>query len=251
MNSVGIGARPGPSHALRVILVEDDRDLRAGLAGYLRASGANVAEAENGESFFGALRTGTFDVAILDVNLPDHSGFDLARRVSAVRRMGIVMLTARSGVSDRIQGYADGADIYLTKPVHGQELLLAVRNLARRVREGDAGRWADASVHDHAAERPWRLACAAESLMSPDGKSIRLSGREIMLLEHLAGLGGQMATRVELLSMMKYDQSGKTSRSLDSLIHRLRRKAEHAGMPLPLKIVPRVGCRFAAALRKD
>jgi len=85
-------------------------------------------------AFYTTLMEGDFDVAILDVNLPDVSGFELARVISSSRPMGVIMLTARTGRDDRIKGYEEGADLYLTKPVDGEELALAIANLARRVR---------------------------------------------------------------------------------------------------------------------
>lgn len=117
-----------------VLLVEDDDELREALAETLRLNGMTVSEAESGAAFRDALRAGDVEVAIIDVNLPDISGFMLARDLAAApRRPGIIMLTLAAR-HDRVRGYAEGADLYMTKPVDGEELVLAVGNMARRLR---------------------------------------------------------------------------------------------------------------------
>ena len=135
--------------------------MRAGLADYLRLSGSIVTEASSGIAFYKAMRADRFDVAILDVNLPDTSGFELARDAAEDGQMGVVILTARAGRDDRVKGYGVGADLYLTKPVDGEELLLAVRNLTRRARKAGAG----PSPAAHAA---WRAA-REDELRAPHG----------------------------------------------------------------------------------
>ncbi len=120
--------------AISVVLVEDDHDLRHGIADYLRLQAIDVTDVASGIGFYTALNHNDFDEAILDVNLPDVSGFELARAASSGKRMGVIMLTARANREDRINGYEHGADLYLTKPVDGEELALAIGNLARRIR---------------------------------------------------------------------------------------------------------------------
>ncbi|WP_163484600.1 response regulator transcription factor, partial [Escherichia coli] len=89
----------------------------------------HVTEAASGIALYKALRQESYDIAVLDVNLPDISGFELARDLAPQAEMGIIMLTARTGRDDRVRGYADGADLYLTKPVDSEELALAIVNL--------------------------------------------------------------------------------------------------------------------------
>ena len=118
----------------RVILVEDNDDLRRGLAEYLSLCNFVVDEAATAAAFYQSLRAHSYDVVILDVNLPDASGFDLARFMAAQRDTGVIVLTARGARQDRVRGYETGADIYLTKPVDSEELALAAWNLGNRVR---------------------------------------------------------------------------------------------------------------------
>lgn len=230
---------------MRVLLVEDDRELREGLAENLRLNGVSVTEADSGVSFRNAMRSGTIDVAIIDVNLPDVSGFELARELARDERPpGIIMLTARTGHRDRRQGYSEGADLYMTKPVDGEELLLAVRNLARRVRrsQGIAG-------SDEPDQPGWKLDVARRMLISPDNAVILLSGREVMLLEQFVEAKGAPLSRSSISETMGYGSPGPTNRGLDAAIHRLREKAAERNAELPLLVIHSIGIRFAAPLR--
>jgi len=231
---------PSPS----IILVEDDQHLREGLAETLRLHGMDVTDVPSGIAFYRASRTRHFDIAILDVNLPDVSGFELARELAGNGRTGIVMLTARAGIQDRKQGYYEGADLYLTKPVDGEELLLAVRNLARRLREEQAISGQPLA----ATHRPWQVDRPNSRLISPDGRQTALTGREVMLLEVFAKAGDARISRSDLSVLMGYGPPGPDNRSLDVVLHRLQSKATKAGIALPLHNVQSVGIRFSAPL---
>jgi len=236
--------------SIRAVLVEDDHDLRQGLADYLRLSGVEVRDVASGLDLYRALRLEDFDIAILDVNLPDASGFDLARELSAERGMGLILLTARTGRDDRIRGYAEGADLYLTKPIDGQELLLAVRNLARRVLDGASARPAtpDGRGPGAAAVAAWRLDTLRHCLVPPSDGPIQLSGRELMLLEFLAQAQGATVSRTTLAEHLGYGASGAEGRGFDAVLRRLRRKAADRGLDLPLRAIHAIGIRFAAPL---
>ncbi|MCW2393537.1 response regulator transcription factor [Sphingobium sp. B11D3A] len=226
--------------------MEDDQDLRVTLADYLNARGLDITEAMSGIGFYRALRSSAFDVAILDVNLPDASGFELAREIATKEGCGIIFLTARAEGNDRIEGYAAGADLYLTKPVEGEELFLAIQNLARRVSGG---------ARSTVSTQPGHLACwwldmTRGLLIAPSGRSFSLTGREIMLLQYFAEAGqGAIITRVALTELMGYDRLNPESRSLDAVLRRLRQKVHAAEVVLPLHAIHSVGFRFAAPLQ--
>lgn len=230
---------------MRVLLVEDDDELREGLAENLRLNGIEVAEAYSGRSFRDALRAEPIDVAIIDVNLPDTSGFELVRELAAGGlRPGVIILTARTSPQDRRAGYAGGADLYMTKPVDGEELLLAVRNLARRVRHAQTQ--ASAS---HSGERAWRLDMARKLLVSPEGASLALSGREVLLLEQFVKAEGAPVSRAALAETMGYGIPGPENRGLDAALRRLREKAAARNIELPLLVIHSIGIRFASPFR--
>lgn len=226
----------------RILLVEDDDELREGLAENLRLSGMKVTEADSGMAFYRAMRSEMFDVAILDVNLPDANGFELAASIAGDRRApGVIMLTARTGQGDRIRGYAEGADLYMTKPVVGEELLLAVRNLVRRMK-----------VHDAPApageQGPWQLNVRLCRLVNPRGQAIDLSGRETMLLEQFADANGAPIPRRVLADIMGYGAPSAEKRGLDAALRRLRQKMTAAEIASPILGVQNLGIRFTAPL---
>ena len=225
-----------------VVLVEDDHELREGLAENLRLSGMQVTEAESGMAFHAILARKSFDVAVLDVNLPDTTGFALSQGlVSGGYQLGIILLTARAGRNDRIEGYDVGADIYLTKPVDGEELALAIRNLTRRVRgKRDSVRDRTPSV--------WRLNILSSQLTAPDGQVLSLTGREVLLFEQIAGAKGAPVSRGNLAMTLGYETQGPESRGLDVALGRLRRKFTDAGLKSPLVGVRNVGMRFFGQL---
>lgn len=228
---------------IRVVLVEDDHDLRQGLAEYLRLCGFDVVDVATGLAFYRALRSGDFDIAILDVNLPDTSGFELARDLSAEGRMGLILLTARTGRDDRMRGYAEGADLYLTKPVEGEELALVVRNLARRLGEAGAPSHAEESG---SGRDVWRIDTLRQLLLPPKGDPIQLSGRELMLFDLLAKAEGGTVARSTLALHLGYDVSGPESRSFDAVLRRLRQKASDRGLSLPIQAIHARGLRLSA-----
>lgn len=231
----------------RIILVEDDHDLRQSIADYLRLRNMHVTEAPSGVAFYKALRQERYDIAVLDVNLPDASGFELARDLAAQRDTGVIMLTARTGRNDRVRGYAEGADLYLTKPVDSEELALAILNLGRRM-----GR----SPHELAVRRDdtvkdggsWRLDRQSQTLYSPQGKSVRLSVRDVILLEQLAGRPNETVSRDLIMHWFGHGQVDPESRRFDALLARLRGKMKAAGMECPLQVVHSAGVRLVKAI---
>lgn len=225
----------------RILLVEDDQALREGVAENLRLCGMAVTEADSGYAFHAARRRESFDVAILDVNLPDANGFDLAASMAGDKgRTGVIILTARTGASDRVRGYSEGADLYMTKPFASQELLLAVRNLLRRV--------APECQKKTAVSEAWRLDLLSKQLVAPDGRSIVLSGREVLLIEQFVGKKSEAIARQLLSEALGYGTPGSDNRALDAVVRRLRQKLTEAGLDLPIVSVNNLGLRFVPPL---
>ncbi|MDO8980340.1 MAG: response regulator transcription factor [Afipia sp.] len=233
------------SHDFRIILVEDDHDLRQSIADYLRLRKIHVTEVASGIELYKALRQERYDIAVLDVNLPDVSGFDLARDIASQKDMGIILLTARTGRDDRVRGYADGADLYLTKPVDGEELTLAIINLGRRIRHAAGQEGARRTgVVETSDGIPWRLDRQSQLLRASNGTSVKLSAREVMLLEYLARRPGVTVSREEISSLFSHAQFHPESRRIDAALARLRAKLKAGGMELPLHVVHSAGLRL-------
>ena len=214
----------------RIVLLEDEADLREEIAADLVRRGHEVAEADSLAAF--APLAGRFDLAIIDLGLPDGSGLQAIRTLRVVAPgVGIVVLTARSAMKDRIDSLQGGADQYLVKPVRLAELAAHVEALARRVAPA------------------WRVETARQRLCAPDGAALALSMAETRLLAALARQPGRALARRELVEAMGFDWAGYDERRLEALVSRLRRRwREQAGADLPLRTEHGVGYRFVTPL---
>jgi DNA-binding response OmpR family regulator len=217
----------------RVLLVEDDAELRGLLAGELAAEGFPVDHAGSVAEARRVLSRAPIGVVVLDVQLPDGSGFAVASYLRKQRpATGIIMLSRLSDPAWQVAGLDVGADVYLPKPLDGEVLCAAVRSLARRLAVGPVsqGRVDDAS---------WTLGQEGWQLVAPDGCAIPLGSGERTLLQALCATPGRAISREALLAVLA-TAAGEpfSSHRLDMLAHRLRRKVEQAGLPpLPLKAI--------------
>jgi two-component system, OmpR family, response regulator len=123
------------TEAHRVIIIEDDRILRESIIRFLSVTGMNASGVGSVFEFYQSVVTRNFDVAVVDVNLPDQSGFTLADYLRRNSDLGIIIITARDSMEDRVRGYGAGADLYLVKPVNMPELVAAIASLSLRRRE--------------------------------------------------------------------------------------------------------------------
>lgn len=223
-----------------LVVVEDDTDLRTSLCEYLQIRGFEVFQAASGAELNGILSMHHIDLAILDVNLPDACGIDLARILSIGNDIGIIMLTALRTREDKLRGYDGGADLYFTKPFDSEEIALAAANLVRRVQRKRRGQVEMTSRRRQA----WTLDRKRQKLSSPDGLGISLSGKETLLLEFLAMHPEPIVPRMEVLRLAEPGSLDPFSRRLDVALGRLRTKALEAGIDLPIQAVRGAGLRL-------
>ncbi len=205
---------------VRILLVEDDRDLREEVADFLRGEGHVVREAGSRQEFRALMAEEPCDIALLDRRLPDGDGLDLIGEGRAVGwRCGFVLLTARDAAPERIAGYETGADHYLTKPVRLDELAVILKSLARRLH----------------LDTHWRLHLALGLLHAPNGQRIDLTGLEAAFLAILGAHLHQPLDRRQIIQELGRDFLSYDPRNLDALLRRLRRKVrEAAGADLPV-----------------
>ncbi|WP_426702688.1 response regulator transcription factor [Rhodanobacter sp. Col0626] len=215
---------------LRVLLVEDDPEIRDEiLVPGLRNYGIDVIGADCAATADRLLRENTFDIVVLDVGLPDESGFSVARRLRAGSSAGIVMLTGRTENPDRVRGLSEGADAYLTKPVALDVLVATLRSLGRRL---------STSV----PPPTWQLTADSWCLLSPRGVSMALTLPERRILGRLMAGDGEPVSRDELIAMLTEDILDFDPHRLEMFVYRLRCKvAESCGETLPLRAVRGVG----------
>ena len=210
-----------------VLVIEDDARVAAVIADQLRADDHRVAVARGVNDGLAQLEATQPDVVVLDVNLPDGSGFDLARRI---RRggapwdagLGILMLTARTEEADLLRGFERGADDYLTKPFSFPELCARVRALATRGRPPSGTRLMTVG----------RLEVDAGTRVARwDGQAVELAAKEFDLLVELAVEPGIVLSKAELLRRVWNSPATLQTRTVDSHASRLRRKLLAAGVP--------------------
>ena len=202
---------------VRVALVEDDPLLRKELHFHLKQQGFLVFAVQNGKSLDELLMTEPLDALVLDLSLPGEDGIAIADRIRrSIPGMGIVMLTARSALPDRIRGYAAGADVYLNKPVATEELTLTLLSVVRRVKKID--------------EVPaWTLDLQNRSIYGPEPwQKAFLTNSERALLLALAQAPSHML-ETDMICELLSQRSGTSEmgkRALESLVSRLRKKLE-------------------------
>ncbi len=199
---------------MRLLLVEDERDLLNGLSRALRREGYSVDTAVDGEEgIFKALQI-DYDAVVLDVMLPRLDGWAVLRKLREEKSTPVLMLTARDRTADRVRGFDTGADDYLVKPFDVEELLARLRALIRR----SAGQARPALVVGEVT-----IDTVGRTVMR-GGKNIILTAREYSVLEYLALHRGEVVTRTALYEHL-YDESGDTlSNLMDVLIYNLRTK---------------------------
>ncbi len=233
-----------------VIVVEDDADLRDGLLECLRLSGLQAHGVGSALEFYQQLAAGSFDVAVLDINLPDKDGYSIATFLSEKTALGIIIMTGRGQAEDRIRGFTSGADLYFVKPVDPNELALAVNNLARRLRGERSPPPEPPLPMRGGTTAPWMLDRIHWRLIAPTARVVQLSAKEMQLIERLAAQGGVPVPRAELVRLLGHDALSPESRGLDAAIRRLRRKTLAAtGEQLPVQTVQAVGLVFSAPIR--
>ena len=200
---------------LTVLLVEDHDALRELLVDHLQSVGHHVLAAPSAEAVDEHFPQRRVDLYLLDLNLPGEDGLSLARRLRAAEpQVGIVMLTARDRLSDRVLGYADGADAYLPKPVEVEELDAVIGALARRLRGSDSP--------SLLLDRDRHLLCGA-------GAQVRLSAAEAALLAGLARAPERSLESWQLIELLGKPVAQYRKASLEVHIVRLRAKLAEAG----------------------
>jgi two-component system, OmpR family, response regulator len=205
---------------VRVLVVEDDEELRSILVRALAEAGYGVEQAADGTAGDELAAQGGFDVIILDWMLPGMSGLDVCRRArSAGDQAAILMLTARDELSDRILGLDAGADDYLIKPFYLEELFARLRSIVRR---GTAQRDVTYSAGPITIDMRGFEARV-------NGQNVELTAREFGLLELLMRNANTVLTRDAIEERVWGAQFESSSNVVDVFIRRLRRKLGQAG----------------------
>ena len=235
--------------SIQVALVEDDPILRVSLASYLKLIGFSVIAVGDCLSLYTELRSQRFDVAVVDLGLPDQAGEVLVDYLRRNTESAIIVITARDTLDTRVECYRVGADLFLGKPVDGRELAAAISSLAAR------RHMATAQPGELPAPKPissaaWIYMARERILTSPEVKRIELTPKEAHLLAALLAEAGHTVRRAQLLEAIYGRQDESADRALDTLVRRTRSKIEAAtGTPAPILTEHGVGYAFVANIR--
>jgi DNA-binding response OmpR family regulator len=227
----------------RILLVEDEPAILESLAYVLTRDGFTVATAKNASEAAAAAADGHVDLVVLDLMLPDGSGFDLIRGwrgVATPRPMPIIVLSSRDAEADRVAALESGADDYVTKPFSPREIVARVRAVLRRSASTNAGQ-----VPAVAKPAPPLRTDARTRRAEASGRALDLTRVEFDLLATLLGSPGRVFTRAELIDRVWGDGFRITDRTIDSHVKALRKKIGEAGAePSWIETVRGVGYRL-------
>lgn len=199
----------------KVVLVEDNADLRDELDFQLSANGINITTVSDAIELDQFLSSTSCDIVILDIGLPGEDGLSIAGRLRKSHpELGIIILTARDGLESLLSGFKQGADAYLVKPVDWRELIAQIQALRLRIRR--------ASTEE---TNTWVLREAGRKLVSPLGLSTKLTHMESQILTTLGQCSGQIVTRKKIIQVLQPKTPYNFDpRRLEVCISRLRQK---------------------------
>ncbi|QEN86048.1 response regulator transcription factor [Labrys sp. KNU-23] len=220
-----------------VYLVDDDEDFREEMVSGLSRLGLNVHGFGSAAALYRAYAVRPSEIVILDINLDGEDGLSIAAHLRASQSIGIIMATARGSIDDRVAGLGKGADVYLVKPIDIRELAATVVALNNRI-----------SGYRPAPPPPapqWALVEGGWTLTDGIGHRLRLTVSEQRLLGRLFRERGSTVERSALVAAMGADIYDFNYTHLDTIISRLRRRAQKSNMVLPLHAIRGLGFTFA------
>ncbi len=226
----------------KILIAEDDANIRIGLSATLESEGYAVTAAVDGAQALRLFAQEKFDLLVLDVMMPKASGYDVCRELRAKgTRVPVLFLTAKGEEVDKVVGLKLGADDYVTKPFGVHELLARVEALLRRARQGNAGEGNELpavfAMGDAKIDRK-------KFAVTVGGKTQPLTARELKLAEVFASRAGEVLTRDALLNAVWGIDYFGTTRTLDQHVAQLRKKISAGGGEGPIVTVHGVGYRY-------
>ena len=233
-----------------ILIVDDDREIRALLCKYLEKNGLRATAVADGRAMWQAIERARFDLVVLDVMLPGDDGLTLCRDLRAKSDVPIVMLTARGEETDRIVGLEMGADDYLAKPFSARELLARIKAILRRARS-----LPDNMKPEEARSlrfEGWVLDTVHRALVASDGTATPLPGAEYRLLRIFLEHPNRVLSRDQLIDLTQGKEADPLDRSIDVQVSRLRhRLGDDPREPRLIKTVRGEGYVLAASVEAE
>lgn len=226
----------------KIIIVEDDRELRDNISDFMNLNGFSTRGVSTAMDFFAVIENESFDLAVVDIGLPDRNDFKIIKYLRENTQTRIVILTARGRLDDRLSGYSAGADAYFVKPADCWELKACISSILDRYK-------AEGQNNDAADE--WSYNPAYLTLSAPSGKLINLTTKEGIVLSILIEKKDCNVERNEIFARLNQKEGLNYDNSaLDILMARLRKRVkEKTGSKLPVRTVRSVGYCFYASVR--
>jgi DNA-binding response OmpR family regulator len=221
----------------RVLVVDDDADIRLLLEELLRGAGYAVETAQDGRAALRAFHASPCDLVILDLSMPELDGFQTLERIRDLSDVPVILLTARSGEIDKVRGFRAGADDYVVKPFGRQELLMRIEALLRRTPEPThLDRYEDAALSiDH-----------AQRLVLCRGLPVQLTPLEFRLLDAFTRHPGQVLSAEQLIEHCWGHEAGASRDQVKLYVSHLRKKLGQASNGFqPIETVRGFGYRYA------
>jgi len=220
---------------MRAIVIEDDQDINEQIVSRLKQEGFAVDSADNGVDGLYLMQEYPCDVAIVDLGLPEMSGMDVIKKIRADGSdLPILILTARGRWQDKVEGLDAGADDYLVKPFHQEELMARIRVLIRR-----AAGWSDSTLQ------------CGPVVLDPSTQRVTLSEQEIELtayeykvIEYLMVHAGEVVSKSVLTEHLYDDEGDRDSNVIEVFIRRLRQKLDPDDSLQPIETLRGRGYRF-------
>ncbi len=225
----------------RILVVDDQPDIREALGAHLERSGFSVMLADSARAARSLIKSDPVDLVVLDIMMPGEDGLSLCRHLRETGGVPVILLTALTDDTDRIVGLELGADDYVTKPFNPRELVARIKAVLRRTQS--PGEPAPTSHLKHFGT--WALNLHKGELMDQDGIIVPLSAGEIQLLNVFLDNRDSVLTRDQLIDLTKGRDALPFERSVDNMISRLRRKIEpNPKEPVYIRTVWGGGYRF-------
>lgn len=231
-----------------ILVVDDEPELRDMVQEYLSRQGFDITTAEDGTALRRIVAEQSFDLVLLDINMPGEDGLSLARFLREHHEVSIIMLTAAGEIIDRVVGLEMGADDYITKPFDPRELLARIKSVLRR--GGDSQTRAENTESSSTPRDGIRFGrCTldpeAHQLFDQDGCEVPITSMEFDLLQAFANNPRRVLSRDQLLNLAHHRDWDPFDRSIDIRITRLRRKIEiDPAKPQCIKTVRGAGYMF-------
>jgi two-component system, OmpR family, response regulator len=233
----------------RLLVVDDDREIRDLLSALLTRRGYKVVTARDDQEMREVLASSRVDLIILDVMLPGKDGLTICRELRAAKAIPIIMLTARGEPTDRIVGLEIGADDYLPKPFEVRELEARIKAVLRR--SSTSSSRPDDTLGVRFMFAGWTLDARLRQLLSPEGVVVELTSGEFDLLLVFAERPQRVLSRDQLMDLARGREATAFDRSIDVQVSRLRRKIEGVDtMSELIKTVRSSGYIFTPAVQR-